>query len=196
MESRIKAELRTANEQCITMLSDTVRPADDPASELLGKLAPQLQTLDAHAFSRLADRPYLLVDFRFQDAAWWRAVHEGTAAASDTHFWRGHPRAVAVELAQRTLTLAWHCVELRRAAAILNLGIAPSVADTLRHLPLQELNRLAELHVHALTPRWLNRPLMWSRLLDAAKEGNAESLRFVDRLGAQLLAADLLDDPA
>jgi|GEM_PF-2367235 len=196
MDSRLKTELREANEQCMTMLIDMATRDGAPSFDLLRIIAPQLKALDREALVRVSERPYLLVDFRFQDTPWWHSLESGNASTSDTLTWNAHAHRAAFDLAQRALTLAWHSVDTQRAAAILNLGISPGVADTLRHLPLQEINRIADTHVHAMTPPWLNRPLMWCRLLDAAKDGRMESLRFVDRLGAQLLAADLLTDPA
>jgi hypothetical protein len=192
MDSQTKTELQSANEGCIAMLIEMARSDREPPFALVRSLAPRLLELDAVAREKAGDRPYLLLDFRFQDGPWWQAHLEGRGETSEGPWASCFPRMAAVELARRSLTLAWHTAGTRLAEFSVSLGISREVTSVLCRMKLEELERLAELRIDVMRPRWVNRLSLWRRLLDAAKSGDVQALNFVDRLSAQLLATDLL----
>ena len=85
------------------------------------------------------------------------------SAGSDPTWLAPFPRPAAVKLARSTLVLAWHTVRTNLDAAVVLLGIAPSVAEIIAKPHLQDLDRIAERQYRHVRPRWEDRPAVWPR---------------------------------
>ena len=59
-------------------------------------------------------------------------------------------------------------------------------------MKLEDVEGIADVRLDVMRPRWENHLGMWQRFLDAAKSGEGQALNYVDRIGAQLLATDLM----
>lgn len=192
MDSRTETELHSANEGYIAMWVEMARCDEPPPFDMVKSLAPRLLELDEGARNRAARRSYFLADFRLDDGPWWQSHLDGRGDIPEAPWASRFPRSAAVELARRSLTLAWHTAGTRLAESGVSFGVSPEVTRVLRRMKLEDLERLADLRIDIMRPRWENRLGMWRRLLDAAKSGETQALNYVDRLAGQLLATDLM----
>ena len=156
--------------------------AEASANARLGYAATVL-ALPAAARSLAADCPYTLFNLRFDDGSFWRSVaveHRPGASAS----------TAAGAFARAAVFLAWHLVRSCELAAPLALGMAASVMELMRALPVSALDEVAAAALPFLAPRWADHERFWSTLASAACTANSRELGEVRLLGMQLLAAD------
>lgn len=148
--------------------------------------------LDTPSRKRAARCPFLLVDARFQNEAWWHWAktsrpHIGKDASSLIPL----PASIAKDLMYETLVLAWHTARSDSRAASVLLAMSPKVAATLARLGLQDIHHIAAHHSHYLRPRWEDLPLFWRHLLIAARSDDNVALHEVHLHGLQLLGTNL-----
>ena len=192
MDNRVEVEVHRANGLYIEMLMDMARHDVQPIFSLVGKIRPELVELDLESRLRVSQRPYLLTDFRFKDDPWWLAV-QGMKDEGEPTVWSSHyPRAAAVELARRTLTLVWTVAGLQSSRLAIRLGLSPMTVEIFSRMKLEEIERIAERHVVEMRPRWKEQPAIWRRLIEAARRGDLHALQSIDLHGAQLLARELM----
>jgi hypothetical protein len=186
--------VHTLNERCLELLTHLARSNAEHVSPdtvqcyraLWGNLNPQ-------ARSQAAQVPCLLLDVYFKDARWWRW-------ARDPHAVRRHriparnsfSRRIAGELMRETLMLAWSTVAFDRAAATILLGMAPDVSAIIAELGVHDVERIAARQSRYLQLRWDDFPAFWSRLLNAAVQGDEDALHACHLHGIQLLGSELL----
>jgi len=192
MGNWIEVELYRANERYMELLMDMARHDATPMFSLVGDIREELVGLDPASKLRVAQRSYLLIDFRFKDEPWWQAARSGTDE-SPIEMWSSHfPRGAAVEVARRVLTLAWTAAGLRSSRLGSQSGLTSGVAEIVRAMTLEEMERIAERYVACMRPRWEERIAIWRRLLEAARKEDSQTLQSIDLHGAQLLAIELM----
>lgn len=137
--------------------------------------------------------PVLLCDLRYQDDPWWQAAIEprfrmaGVRAARRVPQWR-----LLSALQRAQLHFAWHIAQHDREGTEVLLGMSATVTGILKHCTSVDIERVAERSVHALKPRWCERPNWWLRLLADPlddRAARATHIHAVQSLGARSAAA-------
>jgi len=136
--------------------------------------------LDPTSRKRLSLFPFVIVDLRFGDVAWWRM------AAGDGAHARGHsadamPATRWDWLVLETLMFGWQVAREDRAVASMLFAMPPPVADCIAALSMQQVRRLAIESAKYLRIRWDNDPRFWRELLIAAREPDETALERVRR---------------
>ncbi len=136
--------------------------------------------LDPISRKRLALFPFVIVDLRFGDVAWWRM-----AAGKGAHA-RGHAASTASAtrwdwLALETLMFAWQVAREDRSVASMLFAMPPPVADCIAALTMQQVRTQAVESAKCLRLRWDNDPRFWRQLLIAAREPNEAALEGLRR---------------
>jgi hypothetical protein len=181
------------NEQCLRMLVNASRQSQLPSDSFLYHLVSLVGPLDDSAISTAARFPFLLADFGFKDAQWWRRVAAKPLRADPDRSWLVHfPRATLTKLARATLTLAWHTARTDTDATLVLLGIGQPVADAIATLRLCDIDRIADKHFRRLRPRWEDRPAVWRQLLACARESDVDAAHEFVLHALQLTAAAAL----
>lgn len=193
MDPRLQDDLQWSNERYLEMIAHMAQHDETSSTRLIAQIKRELMTLDPAGRRRAAERPFLLVDFRFRDEAWWRSARLSAIKQRSEVWTSSFPRRAAVDLARHVLTIAWVTASGAYAGPnTAQLGIAPRVAQVISGLKLEEMERIADRHVLLLRPRWEDRPDLWRRLFEAARANQPEELQSIDVHGVQLLASDLL----
>src|SRR5215207_6095170 len=102
--------LHEVNERCLDLIALVAKldPEDAPFA-LVGPLRALLRGTRPSLRRRAAHQAFALVDMEFRDVDWWKAVKDRPSRAWKDRPWRAlAPKRAAVQLAQTTLTLAWH----------------------------------------------------------------------------------------
>jgi len=181
------------NEQCLRLLGQVARSSSDIGNDFVSEPFVLLRCVDASTQARAARFPFLLVDIRFRDRAWWRDVLTQPERSWNDPSWLARlPRSSAVKLTRATLILVWHTVRLDLESAMVLLGIAPAVAEVIGELPLRDIDRIAERHYRHMRPRWEDRPAVWHQLLDCAQTGDVEAAHEFVLHALQLTAGAVL----
>ena len=167
-----------------------VSGADHPEGLGLLRQAPfGLLVGNTSAIKAIAAAPYLLGDFGFGDTPMWSSWVENRSAPRLLRSHRGVlPTPVASLLARRALTTAWMMCEQEPRQAPLFAGMSATMARRLATLSLDEVERIAQTHMHALRPRWEESPARWTAIINAATLGDQDALHRLLVHGLQLLA--------
>jgi hypothetical protein len=131
--------------------------------------------LDPTSRKRLSLFPFVIVDLRFGDVAWWRMA-AGNGAQARGHSAEAMPATRWDWLALETLMFGWQAAREDRAVASLLFAMPPSVADCIAALTMQQVRRLAVESAKCLRMRWDNQPRFWRELLIAAREPDEAAL--------------------
>jgi hypothetical protein len=179
------------NERCLELLVREAR-TDRPTFPLVCYLRELLCSVTPETCARAAQRPFLLIDVQLANGDLWRAAKDRPGRPTPRSAWqRGFPRPAAVQLADWTLSFAWHKVRTAPHELCL-LGITTDVADAIAQLPITEIVPVAERYFRHVRPRWEDRPAVWRRLLLSAQSENTRLAREFSLYGIQLLTADLM----
>jgi hypothetical protein len=130
-------------------------------------LEPQLRQSTPASRVRIARCPICLIDAGFQEEAHWAGMPKCRDAPL--------PRGVVVashdqdlELAEKTITLAWAVARVNLEAACIIFGMTPRCARIVSELGIHRLTSLAELNAHQIRPVWADDPQIWRHLLSPA----------------------------
>lgn len=185
------APLREVNDRCIEMLAVAARKEQAGSLMLVSHLKDVLLRTTPEIRARAAERPILLTDMKFTNAAWWRAAREHPARPAPLPSWRGcFPKPAAVGLARATLMLVWHSVRSSPESAVL-LGLLPEVAKLIADLSLTDIDSIVERRFQHVRPRWEDRPAAWRRLLMAAESADFRKTREFNLYSLQLVTGEL-----
>lgn len=187
---------------------DLVRQLNLRSVELLCRVAESCDTaLDVVALNRqlwigatrearhsLAMLPFVLVDARFMDAAWWRRMsaidlHQH-GAGEDSN---GLPDDSSAELMQETMMFAWQTARWDRSAAQLLLGMSSPVANVIAALTPQQVRAIAAREPHAVRVRWGDDPWFWRDLLSAASMSDQLRLAALQLTGKLRICSELAE---
>jgi len=178
------------NGRCLELMVETASAPTRGMHPLLYRLRERLMILTPAARRRAAHSRILLVDLRFNDAAYWM----GLAAASHRVIGsKGHaffPRRRAADLSRSTLVLAWHALHASPDIAGVALGMHRNVAKIIAEMPISRLERIAKSEVDQLMPRWADLSSVWTGLLQAAQGNEANARRLVALHSLQLAATE------
>lgn len=187
------ATVRELNERCLELLVHQARTEANPPFQLASTLRELLRRTTPETRRRAAERAILLLDFEFQSAEWWEAVHRYPDKKFRTPSGRGSfPRRSGLSLARAALFLAREGCRANLDTARVLFGMARPVADLIAGLELTEVDRIAERRFRHLHPRWPDQPDVWRSLLTASDSQAAIALRRTDLEGLQLIAGELI----
>ncbi len=136
--------------------------------------------LDPVARQRLSLFPFVIVDLRFGDVAWWRMA-VGNGAHARSHVNGAAPTTRWDWLALETLMFGWQVAREDRSVASMIFAMPPSVADCIATLTMQQVRTLAVESAKSLRLRWDNHPRLWRDLLLAAREPDDAALEALRR---------------
>jgi hypothetical protein len=128
--------------------------------------------LDSQTIQRAARVPFVILDARFTDGPWWRSVaanQEPTDTSVGSMLW---PEPIAEQLVGELLVFAWHTAKSDRRVAQLSLGMALPVAASVAGLTPQQLTEIPARYKGNLRLRWQEDVEFWTRLINAARDGN------------------------
>lgn len=138
------------------------------ANDVLGG-AEGLQETEAvaRALRRLEELPFLLGNFRFSDAMFWRAC------LSDALPMSVHQKRIEdpVPLARHLLCVAWHCGRAGAGPRLL-LGIDREVGALIATLRFAQLDAIAVARAEEVSRRWADVPGFWSQMIATAQDGS------------------------
>jgi hypothetical protein len=186
--------LYALNERCLEALVQLSRADRERVGLAIVNQHRRLwRCLGDQARARAARTPFAMLDARFHDPAWWRAVvplrkkreKEGTPRGA-------FGEAMAIVLMRETLTLAWSTANFDRTVASVLFGMASAVAEMVVDLSPQDIERIAMRHHRNLQPRWADSPSFWGRLLGAAQASNSSDLQLIRLQGLQLIGRDVV----
>lgn len=185
------APLKEINDRCIEMLALAARREQPGSFILVSHLKDVLLRTTPEVRARAAERPILLTEMQFTNAAWWSAAREHPARPAPLPSWRGSfPKPAAVGLARATLMLAWHSLRSSPESAVL-LGLLPEVARLIAGLSLNDIDSIVERRFQHVRPRWEDRPGAWRRLLMAAESADFRKAREFNLYSLQLVTGEL-----
>jgi len=158
-------------------------------------LAPSQQApFAALTASQVHDAPpcgVLLADAGFSDPERWRRLSEPSQLEPSVDIepdWLG--REPAIVLVYAILMVAWHVVHTAPAAAGVLLGMSEPVLALFRQLDTADLARIARDHPGLIRPRWVDRPDLWSSVVESDGDTDMETgpLRSLSMILSCLLA--------
>jgi len=136
--------------------------------------------LDPLARQRLSRFPFVIVDLRFGDVAWWRMAG-GNGGHARSHVNGAAPTTRWDGLALETLMFGWQVAREDRSVASMLFAMPPPVADCIAVLTMQQVRALAVEGAKSLRLRWDNHPRLWRNLLLAAREPDDAALEALRR---------------
>lgn len=181
------------NEQCLNLLVHQARTDQFPPFPLVTALNNALRQTTPEVRKRAAARPFLLLDFEFQNPEWWEAVRRYPNKRFHTAGWRGClSRRSGLPLARATLLLAWQGCRANLEEACILLGMSRPAAEVIARLQLTEIDRIADRRFRHLRPRWQDRPDYWRSLLAASESSNTAASRRTDLHALALVTGELM----
>jgi hypothetical protein len=191
---RSLALVQQLNERCLELLSQVATSKDCHCPlEILHLHRELWRGLDATARRRAARLPFVMVDIRFTDIAWWQQVREPTSNdAFDARNTAQLPQNIAEQLVHETLMFAWHAAQSDPRIACLTIGMSSEVSAVIAGMTAREIRDVASKHGGEVAPRWRESPELWKRLLLAAQRGDEAALADVQLHANLLLSGELL----
>ncbi len=178
------------NGHCLELMMEAASAPTRGMHPLLYRVRDPLMLLTPAARRRAARSRILLIDLRFNDAAYWMrlatASHRLIGSKGRTFF----PRRRAADLARSTLILAWHSLLASPEIAGVALGMHRDVAKIIAQMPVSGLERIAKREVDQLMPRWADLSGVWRELLQAAHENDSHTSRFLTLHALQLATTE------
>lgn len=151
--------------------------------------------LEPESRKRLALFPFVIVDLRFGDVAWWRAA-TGYGASPRNRPNSATPAARWDWLALETLMFGWQVAREDRIVASILFAMPPAVADCIAALTMQQVRTLAVESAQYLRLRWDNHPYLWRELLNASRERDETNLEAIRRLAKLYFCGELIQTSA
>jgi hypothetical protein len=165
------------NAEFIDLLCElSLEPAADNPFELVTIHRDLWNRLDLMSRKHLSYFPFVIVDLRFGDVAWWRMLAESCGARAPTRS-AAAPATWIEGLVLETLMFAWQVAREDRDAALMLFAMPRSVADCIAGLSMQQVRTLVSDCTSALRIRWENDRKFWRELLIAAKDNDQAALQ-------------------
>lgn len=181
------------NAQCLLMLIRTARSERANTIPLVAELRDLLRSLDPDMLERAARQAFLLVDMEFGNGTLWHPARIHADRQMRTPLWSGaFPRPAAIQLARATLLHAWISLWADPLTAPVLLGMTPPVAEVVRNLTLEEIERIAKMRFRHVHPRWDDCLGVWRRLLIAAQTRDEELMLEFHLHALQLLTGEFV----
>lgn len=191
---RSLALVHQLNERCLELLSQVAASANTDCPLALVQLHRDLwRNLDATARRLAARLPFVMVDIRFTDLAWWRHAREPVSSgACDAKETASLPPSIGEPLMHETLMFVWHAAQSDARLACLAVGMSRDVSMAIAGMTAQEIRNVASKHSGEVGPRWRDAPEFWRKLLVAAQGGDENALADVHLHAKLLLSGELL----
>jgi hypothetical protein len=185
---------RGLNEQCVELVCDLA------ASFAIEELPPFIlqnrdvwRLLEPDARKLVAAFPFVIVDFRFQDAeSWQRALQGHLMSPIDSTQYNGIPPKLFEDLLLETLLFARQAAREDISVAKAMFAMIPSVAKTIASLTLPQVRTIAVGNTHRLRVRWDSHPEFWGDLLVACRGRDERALAALRRQGKLLFCGELI----
>jgi hypothetical protein len=178
------------NGRCLELMVEAASAPTRGMHPLLYRVRERLMVLTPAARRRAAHSRILLVDLRFNDAAYWLRLATPSHRLIGSKGYAFFPRRRAAELSRSTLVLAWHALHASPDIAGVALGMHREVAKIIAEMPISSLERIAKNEVDELIPRWADLSAVWTGLLQAAQGNEASARRFIALHALQLAATE------
>jgi hypothetical protein len=178
------------NGRCLELMMEAAAAPTRGMHPLLYRVRELLMQLTPAARRRAARSRILLVDLRFNDAAYWMGLVSASRRLNSSRRHAFFPRRGAANLARSTLVLAWHALLASPEIAGVALGMHRDVAKIIAEMQISGLERIAKSEGDQLMPRWVDLSNVWRELLQAAQENDSQTSRFVTLHALQLVAAE------
>ena len=189
--------LQSINRDFLLLLADLAAQCPYKPIGAVQLLTAQLCALQPDTAECASRFPFLLLDLHFSDSAWWTAAKDQRAyGVSDSTSWPAAIHARSLSIARSTLMLAWHTARTERDVAMVILGLSASVTTFIAKLSLQDLDRIADAHCHAIRPRWEDSPGVWQQLVGGARGAPITAARAFVLHALQLISSDQVAVPA
>jgi hypothetical protein len=186
------------NEQCIDLFCElAIDSSPDVPWSLVASNRDLWIRLDATARKRLAVFPFVIVDVRFKDEAWWRSAGQERPVALRAHAGSSAMPSTRYDyLVLETLMFAWQVAREDRHVAQLVFAMTPAVADCIAALTMQHVRTIAVEGSRYLRIRWDDEPQFWRELLICAREGDEAALTALRRDAKLLFCGELIQVPS
>lgn len=173
------------NERCIELLSELAAsaPLAEDLPPFVQKNRDLWSNLNADARRRLATFPFVIVDVRFGDEHWWRALGASSPTIDTVD---SLPRDRCEYLSLETLMFAWQVAREDSRIAQMLFAMTHPVARIIGALAMREIRTLAADQASCLRVRWSRDVLFWRELLERARGEDPAALE-ESRLHAKLL---------
>jgi hypothetical protein len=182
------------NERCVELLSELAANAT-----IIDTLPPALREnrdlwsdLSVDARRRLAALPFVIVDVRFRDEQWWRAL--GKLPSPTDVCEEGLPAERCEDLLLETLMFAWQVAREDSHVARMIFAMTRPVARIIGELAIREIRTLATEHTACLRIRWSDNALFWRELLERVRGEDASALEDSMLHAKLLFCGDLIND--
>ncbi|MEJ0098420.1 MAG: hypothetical protein WDO12_01190 [Pseudomonadota bacterium] len=181
------------NEQCINLLCDLAFESFSDAQWPIVESNRDLwRRLDSNARRRLAALPFAIIDMRFWDETWWRAVSREHSASITGAEVQSAVLGQFECLALETLMFAWQVAREDRHVAQLVLAMAPSVADLIASFTMHQIRITAIRGAGILCVRWDDDVRFWRDLLMSVRESDEAAIQALRRDAKLLFCGELL----
>jgi hypothetical protein len=157
-----------------------------------------LRALSVAELDRLASCGVALFGASFHQPDVWLRLHDHSARRSTAERYAALTTRTEISvqhscmsLFQGILFFGWHLAQQAPHAARLSLGMAADTVQVITRLDIWQCQFIACHHNNLLIPRWRHNRYFWSDLLSYGQSGDAQSLRFVRAMSAQLTAHEL-----
>jgi hypothetical protein len=176
------------NSRCIDLLCRFATSPFVEAAPVMLKANRNLWCqLNTDARWRLAAFPFVIVDVRFRDEAWWRVQakvqdHVVAEPAARNEFLRESRESLLLE----TLMFAWQVAREDPRVAQILFAMTQPVASLISSLAMQEIRTVAIEQSNFLRIRWDENSQLWRDLLVAVATDDETALEEL-RLHAKLL---------
>jgi hypothetical protein len=174
------------NGRCLELMKEVASAPTRGMHPLLYRVREPLLQLTPAARRRAARSRVLLVDLRFNDAAYWMRLATGSQRTTGCRGRAFFPRRRAADLSRSTLVLAWHTLHSSPEIAGVALGMHRDVAKIIAEMPISGLERIAKNEVDELMPRWVDLSNVWKELLQAALRNDSQTSRLIALHALQL----------
>lgn len=161
------------NERCFDFFCELAEAMPAEVPPFVARNRDLWRRVDTDARRRLAAFPFVIVDMRFTDEAWWRMSSQAASHSSPAS---SSMPAGYEHLALEGLMFAWQVSRENRHVARMVFGMIPSVADHIATLTMQQIRMTAAHRMLALRVRWDDRPQFWRELLIAVVDGDEPAL--------------------
>jgi hypothetical protein len=167
--------ISAVNSQLLDAVASSAR-GEGAAFPLVKSLRGRAAKLTLEERRRAAGCGVFLVDANLIEFWCWREVAlrgESAPAADVPTPWL--PIEESRSLAHSALLVAWYVVQADFAVARVLLGMSASGVAAYRELGVADLAQIARCHPECVRPRWLDRPDVWSQLIEGACDGTERS---------------------
>jgi hypothetical protein len=178
------------NGRCLELMREGASAPTRGMHPLLYRVREPLMQLTPAARRRAALSRVLLVDLRFNNAAYWMRLAAASQHLVGPRGYSFFPRRRGADLSRSALILAWHALHASPEIAGVALGMHRDVAKVIAEIPISALERIAKNEVDKLMPRWADLSSVWMELLRAAQDHDPHAFRFAILHTLQLAATE------